>query len=176
MNDLRAPLLDLLDQAIAATNADFGNIQLLSPGNGGLRIAAQRGFKTAFLQFFRVVKHDMSACSAALQRARRVVIRDVRRSAVFTKPARKVLLDAGVYACQSTPILSRGEVVGVISTHFRRPHAPTARQLSRIDALAGQLSALIDDQDRPNRPDSTTTIEEFHDTAIGKSHVVRCVG
>jgi hypothetical protein len=62
---LRRVLAAVLDWAIEATKADFGNIQLAARGNSQLRIAAQRGFKKLFLDFFRAVQDNISACGAA---------------------------------------------------------------------------------------------------------------
>ena len=141
--DLHAALARILDFGIEATGADFGNIQLRA-ADGSLRIVAQRGFTPAFLEFFRVVKHDLSACSAALQSGRRIVVRDVRRSRQYTEAARKVMLDAGVRACQSTPIFSPSlEVSGILSTHFHAPHTCDRDDLALIDLLARQAGLLI---------------------------------
>ena len=141
--DLHAALGRILDFGVEATAADFGNIQLRG-SDGSLRIAVHRGFAPAFLEFFRVVKHDLSACSAVLLRGRRVVVRDVRRSRRYSEPARRAMLEAGVLACQSTPILSPSlDVTGVLSTHFRAPHTCSKEDLALIDLLAKQAGLLI---------------------------------
>jgi len=140
---LAAALDRILDLAIDVTGADFGNIQLVAE-DGSLRIVAQRAFDPPFLEFFRVVKHDKSACSAVLHRGRRVVVRDVRRSAHFIPSARRVMIEAGVLACQSTPIFSpQRPVTGVLSTHFRVPHTCAPRELALIDFLVGQAGLII---------------------------------
>jgi len=46
---------------------------------------------------------------------------------------------------QSTPLISRsGHLVGMISTHWRRPHQPTEHDLGRMDVLARQAADLIE--------------------------------
>src|SRR6185312_15674937 len=128
-----------LDAAIAITGADKGNIQLLDPKSDVLRIAVQRGFDKPFLDFFSIV-HDGegSSCGAALQSAERVVVEDVTRSEVFVgTPSLPVMLAAGALAVQSTPLRnSNGAVMGMISTHFARPHRPDEQQLRFMDLLA----------------------------------------
>jgi PAS domain S-box-containing protein len=49
---LEAALNDVLEGAIAISGADCGNVQILDPATGHLRIAAQRGLKPEFLAHF----------------------------------------------------------------------------------------------------------------------------
>jgi signal transduction histidine kinase len=43
----------------------------------------------------------------------------------------------GIAAVQSTPLFARdGQVVGMLSTHWTRPHTPAARDLRQLDILA----------------------------------------
>jgi GAF domain-containing protein len=52
---------------------------------------------------------------------------------------------SNVRAVQSTPLISRsGELLGMISTHWREPHQPTERALRRLDVLARQAADLIE--------------------------------
>jgi signal transduction histidine kinase len=51
----------------------------------------------------------------------------------------------GIRAVQSTPLFSRsGKVVGMISTHWRKPHRPSERDLRLLDVLVRQAADLID--------------------------------
>lgn len=51
----------------------------------------------------------------------------------------------GVRAVQSTPIVSRsGEILGVFSTHYRRPYRPDEKTLSVLDVLAQNAANSID--------------------------------
>ena len=143
--DLRKLLNAVLMAAIEATSADFGNIQIIDTGDGGLRIVAQHGFAQDFLNFFRFVKEDRSACSAALHTCRRTIVRDVRQSRIYTEPARRAMLSAHARACQSTPIVgSDGRVLGIMSTHFRMPHRPTRGELALVDTLADGVADIIE--------------------------------
>jgi PAS domain-containing protein len=54
-------------------------------------------------------------------------------------------LQLGVAAVQTTPLLSRrGELVGMISTHWRHCHAPVERDLRLLDILARLAADLIE--------------------------------
>jgi PAS domain S-box-containing protein len=139
-DDLPSLLERFLDAAIRITGADRGNLQLLDE-SGGLTITAQRGFDQPFLDYFnRVHTRESAACSSALSRRERVIVEDVASSALFAgAPAREVLLEAGVRAVQSTPLLSRtGRVLGMVSTHYRVPCRPEERDLKLLDLLARQ--------------------------------------
>ena len=160
---LEAALLPVLDSAIDATAADFGNIQLRTPEGNHLKIVVQRGFRRPFLEFFAVVADETTCCGAALAGGRRVIVSDVHSSQIFTDAGRKTMLEACALACQSTPIIStNGTVLGMLNTHFRAPHRPLRCQLSRVDALSRQIAKLL--QSPP--PDSqvgevTKAIEEY---------------
>jgi signal transduction histidine kinase/ActR/RegA family two-component response regulator len=77
--------------------------------------------------------------------AKRVVVGDVATSELFAgQPALDVLLDAGVRAVQSTPLVaSDGSVLGMVSTHFSRPHMPDERTLRLLDLLARQAADYL---------------------------------
>ena len=107
----------MLSATIELLGADRGNVQLLD--GGVLRIAAQRGFKEDFLEFFREVSaEDDSACGRALRSGERIVIDDVEADLPF-EPLRPIARAAGYRGVQSTPLMARdGRPLGMISTHW----------------------------------------------------------
>jgi hypothetical protein len=131
-------LRSIVDLAIKTTGADMGNLQLLEPSSAALHIKSQRGFTQPFLAYFGSVHHGKAVCGTALRKQTRVVVEDVTESPIFVgTPALEVLLDAGVRAVQSTPLISKsGSIVGMISTHWHSPHRPSSRALNALDALA----------------------------------------
>jgi two-component system CheB/CheR fusion protein len=143
--ELNAGLQEVLDAALAMLGADMGNVQLLNPATGSLEIAAQRGFQKDFLEFFRDVSaDDNSACARSLRTGNRVVIEDVEKDAEFA-PLRPVAAKAGYRAVQSTPLIAHnGELLGVLSTHFREPQVPSDRNLKRLDLDVRQAVAFIE--------------------------------
>ena len=139
------PLLDeVLEATMTMLNADFGNVQLCDPETGALKIVAQRGFQQEFLDYFDRVEEGTASCGAALQRGERVVVEDVETDPIFA-PHRTIVAAAGYRAVQSTPLFSRGgEPLGMISTHFRRPHRPSERELRLVDLYARQAAEMIE--------------------------------
>jgi len=139
-------LESVLKMAIESTGADMGNIQIVDVGEEALKIRAHCGFKRPFLDFFASVRDESSAsCGVALKAAQRVIVNDVSKSGIFAgTTALEVLLDAGVQACQSTPLITpTGKLVGMLSTHYHEPTMPTKRDLAVIDQFAAQTAALL---------------------------------
>ena len=136
----------VVDAAIAIAEAEKGNLQLLDQATGALTMAAQRGFEDPFLNFFASVRDDAAACAAAMRSAERVIVEDVLESEIFAgQPSKEVLLDAGVRAVTSTPLLaSSGNLLGMISTHFAEPHRPSERELHLMDLLARQAADYLE--------------------------------
>ena len=144
--DLKSALTAVVDAAIAITGADFGNIQLLDPASGDLKIAAQRGFPKWWLKFWDRASAGQGTCGTALARGERVIVEDVEQCEIFIgTPALEIQRRAGVRAVQSTPLVSRsGRLIGMFSTHFRAPRRPDERTLTLLDLLARQAADLID--------------------------------
>ena len=140
--EIRQALTLALDAVIALHRADFGNIQLYR--GGALMIAAQRGFKAPFLDRFRRVNvEDDCACGRAMREGRSTIVCDVELDAEFA-PFRAAAAAAGFRAVQSTPMVaSTGLFVGMISTHFARPHRPTDEQMMILDFYAEQVADTI---------------------------------
>ena len=162
-NGIQRCLQLFLDAAIEITRADKGNIQLLDAGTGALTIAVQRGFDDRFLRFFATVHKDsVSSCKAAIAARERVVIEDVAQNPLFAGTAAlDVMLEAGARACQSTPLVSKGKVLGVLSTHFGRPHRPDDRELRLVDLLARQAADYLE-RKRADNIANTLVLEIQH--------------
>jgi len=142
--ELQPLLEEILNAIIALQNADFGNVQLYNPEIGGLELIAQRGFQQEFLDHFRIVRDDGAACGRAMREGGRIIIEDVEIDPDFA-PHRRIAASAGFRAVQSTPLFSRGgEVLGMLSTHFRNPHRPSERELRLTDLYAVHASEMIE--------------------------------
>ena len=130
-----------LDGALSLARADRGNIQILDPATGSLRIAAQRGFGAEFLDYFAAVDDDRSACGRAAKGCAQTVIADVNADESFA-PHRDIAAASGFRAVQSTPLIDQaGRLLGVVSTHYPRPYSPSALDLQllrRYGELVGQ--------------------------------------
>jgi hypothetical protein len=135
-------LAKALEGALDLAGADRGNIQVLDPATGSLRIAVQHGFGAEFLHYFAVVDDDRSACGRAAKERAQTVIADVTVDARFA-PHRDIAASSAFRAVQSTPLIERsGRLLGMVSTHYRYPYAPPARDLEilkRYGHLVGEM-------------------------------------
>jgi PAS domain S-box-containing protein len=144
--DFDPVLGEIVDTVIAISGADMGNIQLLDPATGDLRIVVQRGFPPWWLDYWDAVQRGQVACGTALERGKRVIIEDIEKSPIFAGTAAlDIQLRAGVRAVQSTPLVSRsGQMLGMFSTHYRTPQRPDERALRLLDLLARQTADIVE--------------------------------
>lgn len=136
----------LLSRAIEARGADMGTLQVLDRAEGALTIKAQRGFKRPFLDFFAAVHGGRgAACGAALRTGAPVFVDDVRTSPIFEgTPALRIMIEAGALAVQSIPLVGpSGELLGMLSTHHRKPAPRSTPDPNTLAPLAGEIAALI---------------------------------
>ena len=140
----------ILDAAVAIMHSDFASMQMLYPERGKageLLLLGFRGFDPDSARFWEWVRADSGCtCGEALRTGKRAIAADVATCGFMAGSAdRAALLKAGMLAAQSTPLLSRdGRIVGMISTHWKRPHQPSERDLRLLDILARQAADLIE--------------------------------
>ena len=127
----------VLDGLMSLTGADHGNIQLLDPATGMMRLVTQAGFGPEFLDYFAVVGgEDGSVCGRAARQCAQTVITDVRADPDFA-PHREIAAASGFRGVQSTPLIDyAGHLIGMVSTHYQRPHRPSDRDLRLIELYA----------------------------------------
>ncbi|ELR68569.1 Multi-sensor Hybrid Histidine Kinase [Fulvivirga imtechensis AK7] len=143
--DLQTALNEVLSATLQIVGANMGNIQLYDEQDQCLKIVAHIGFNDDFLEYFgEVTFGDDSACSMAMKRLTREIIEDVHLAPSFKKHL-KIAESAGYRAVQSTPLLSRkGQLLGMLSTHYRQPCRPSERELRILDLYARQAADFIE--------------------------------
>ncbi len=140
----------IVDVAVALMRADYASMQMLFPerGRGGeLRLLAFRGFNPEAARFWEWVRADSkSTCGIALRDTRRVVAADIRSCDFMADSEdQQIYLQTGIHACQTTPLIGRaGNVIGMISTHWRNPHLPSENDFLLFDVLAQQAADAIE--------------------------------
>ena len=148
-SDVPALYEKLLDAAQSIMHSDFASMQQFYPhlGHGELKLLGHRGFPAEAASFWAWVRADASStCGVAMSRRGRVIATDVFNTPYIVGTADELQFrQAGIRACQSTPLLSRsGDLVGMISTHWKECHEPSERELRMFDILARLAADLIE--------------------------------
>src|SRR5690606_22471038 len=143
--DVGAALEETLDASMSLVAADKGTAQIYNAATDMLELRAHRGFDDALLEPFRTLPRDHhTTCARALRAEERIVVEDfeIRRP---DDPHRDAAAVLGYRAGQSTPLTaSSGEIMGMITTYWRRPHRPLPWQFGVLDLLARQAADFIE--------------------------------
>lgn len=148
-DDIESLYDKILETAVAVMRADFASFQMLVPDRGHgaeLRLLGHRGFDPVGVLVWEWVDRTAgSTCGMALRSGGRCVVRDIERCEEMPASDQKLYLDAGVRSAQTTPLVSRsGELIGMISTHWRELHEPSENEFRALDVLARQTADLIE--------------------------------
>jgi PAS domain S-box-containing protein len=136
----------IVDAAASIMQSGSAALQVFMPLRGQLRLLASRGFSEEAERCWRwVTTETRSTCGEALRTRRRVIVPDVADNTIIVGADREAHLQNGIYAAQTTPLVSRtGHLVGMISTHWRHPYHPPEQDLASLDVLARQAADLIE--------------------------------
>jgi GAF domain-containing protein len=143
--EARAVINEGLEDALSMLRADRGNVQIVDPDSGSLRIAAQAGFSDEFLEYFAIVNSDdPSACGRAARQLEQTVIADVDTDPRYA-PLRGIAAASGYRAVQSTPLVDlRGHLVGMLSTHYPSPYRPPDEALELMKRFGELIAEAIE--------------------------------
>lgn len=139
--DLRVVLEVLLDQTTSRLGVDAAAVLLLDPHTQTLEFGAGRGFRTRGIQCSHLRLGEGHAGHAALER-RPVHAAGVTQANGFVRAA--LIAGEGFETYYGTPLVAKGQVVGVLELFHRAPLHPDADWLEFLDALAGQAAIAID--------------------------------
>ena len=137
----------ILDAAMELMSSDASSIQMLAPDGEALTLFGSRNFHPDSVAFWhRVTADAASTCGVALRDNVRVLVSDVELCEFMAgTPDLEEYRRSGIRAVQSTPLCSRvGDPLGMISTHWRVPHAPAENDFRLFDVLARQAADLIE--------------------------------
>ncbi|HEX3593272.1 MAG TPA: STAS domain-containing protein [Pseudonocardiaceae bacterium] len=142
--DRSAFLAAVLYSARFVTAAPMGDVQIIDPCSGDLRLEAHHGLPPEFTSFFAYVDRD-SSCAHSLRSGVRAVAAEVRTSPMFRDEAtRAMLLTGGVRSVQWTPLLDGGHVLGAVSTMHPEPdQTPSPRECEFLDRIGREAGAWL---------------------------------
>src|SRR5580658_6349685 len=140
----------IVKAAVAIMRSRYATIQMLYPHGdtiGKLRILACSGFTPEAKKYWEwVYPTTGSTCGEVLRTSKRVIVSDFRTCAFMQdQPTLPVFLEGGIFAAQSTPLVSRtGKLLGMISTQRDHQYDPPQAHLDLLDIVARQASDLIE--------------------------------
>jgi PAS domain S-box-containing protein len=150
-DDIKALYEKILDAAVAIMHSDFASMQMLVPercgGRGELLLLGHRGFTPESAEAWKWVSTEANCiCGEAMRTNQRVIVPDFEGCRFMAgTPSLEVYRQTGIRSAQSTLLRSRGgNVLGMISTHWRQPHQPSEHALRLFDVLARQTADLIE--------------------------------
>jgi PAS domain S-box-containing protein len=168
-NDVQALYEQILDAAVAIMRSDMASMHVVDEGQNALRMLAARGFDAAFYKAFELNRPDTrTSCSVARRVGHRVLVPDVETCEfIVGTPALEDHRRTGIRSVQSMPLISRsGRMLGMISTHWRRPHQPAEHELRLLDVLARQAADLIERKEAEQIAERLAAIVDSSDDAI----------
>ena len=143
--DESAAFAALLDAVIRVQGAAMGNVQVLNAASRTLDIVAQRGFPPELLEPYRSIdaSDDQTVCGRALGAGSQVVVEDVMVDPGYA-PHRPLAVAAGFRGVVSSPLVTpEGQLLGIVSTHFRDPHRPSEAALKLTDLHVRYAAQII---------------------------------
>lgn len=159
----------IVDVAVAIMRADFGSVQRYDREHKALKLLNHHGFSaTSVASWQWVFPNSVTGCSQSMRIGRRVIVEDVE-TCDFLVTEREVYRSCGIRSMQSTPLTGDdGELIGMVSTHWRTPHQPSNTDLDLFDVWAHQAADIFS-----LNHELTTLLREAHHEIVRCHELVR---
>jgi GAF domain-containing protein len=139
--DLRVTLNILLDQVVMQLCADAADVLLLNPALQTLEYAAGRGFQSSVLARQPLRPGEGYPARAVLERK---IVRLETLPSTSGDSRTELLADAGFVTYYAAPLLSKGQLKGVLEIFLRAPLRADAEWLEFLGTLAGQTAIALE--------------------------------
>ncbi|MDF3981684.1 PAS domain-containing protein [Luteibacter sahnii] len=155
----------LMTTLMALMRADAASMQRYDEDTHSLLLLTSRGYAAESIDHWSEIDVERgSSCGRAMREGHRCVIRDVEAQEELQGTGDLIeYRRCGLRSVQSTPLMGRGgELLGMISTSWRQPHAPSAEDLRRLDVLARMTADLLErHRDDAARRESDERLRQF---------------
>jgi len=137
----------IIDTAKAVMHSDAVSMQVYSSEKRALNLLAWKGFHPYSAKYWEWVKMiDGSICAIAMTEHKRIIVQDIEACDFLlgTEDLLSYRL-SGIRSVQSTPLISRsGELLGMISNHWKKVHQPSERDFALLDVINRQAADLLE--------------------------------
>jgi PAS domain S-box-containing protein len=140
--DLHVVLDVVLQQVVSQLDVDAGAILLFNPQLQTIEYAANRGFRSNVIQHAKLTLGEGYAGRAMLERRTVRVLNLMGTSGELARATQFVNENFVDY--YGTPLISKGEVKGVLEIYHRAPLDLDPERLDFMETLAGQAAIAID--------------------------------
>ena len=125
-------------------NTPYGLVSFFDPITGTLAVKASIGLNNAAVAAVEGIKPGQGCCGFSFAEQRRTIIDDFQINEQFAE-FRPWASQHSIRAVYSTPFYdARGEVMGVLSVYFDKPHTPTLREQELADICATTVALILD--------------------------------
>lgn len=121
--DTRLDLQVIMDEALAGLDVDAADILMLDKADGMLRLAASTGFQTTSIPEYRLPLDE------------ELLGTESRRRTLFARE--------GFKAKRASPLLSHGQMIGMLEVFSRSKLDPDQEWIDFLEALASQAAVAI---------------------------------
>jgi PAS domain S-box-containing protein len=143
--DLRLTLNVLIDQVTVQLNVDAASLRLLNSHTRTLEYVTGRGFRTSAVNIKQIRLGQGHAGLAALEhRTIRADYGSIDADKTDGSSAETMLTGELFATYYATPLITKGQVKGVLEVYHRSPLNPDSEWLDYLETLAGQAAIAID--------------------------------
>lgn len=141
--DLRVIYRVALDEIVKNLQVDAAAILRMNPSTQVLELVAERGFRTNKIKAFRVPTGEGTAGRIAVE-GEIVHIPDLSKVDSKEFWRRDVLVEEGFVSYYGTPIVAKGQFLGILEVYHRSIHERNSEWKDFLRTLAGQVAIAID--------------------------------
>ncbi len=139
--DLDEILNGALDMTVQMLEIEAGGIYLLDEATGMLTIAAQRGFKPAFLEGIDCLKAGEGLSGRVVQSGEHMVVNDTSADPRLT---RMVVREEGLHSQAIVPLRAKGKVLGTLFAVSRRYREFTDQEVQLLSSIGHQIGVAVE--------------------------------
>jgi PAS domain S-box-containing protein len=140
--DLRISMNSIVEQVERQLGADASAILTLDLSSSTLNCIASRGFSGAL--FGKSVFRMGEGLAGSVVMAYQTMHYPDLRQAAGQDPRAEAILQEGLTEYYGVPLISKGQVKGVLELFYRAPHPTDRESLEYLETLAGQAAIAID--------------------------------